>query len=334
MKGIIKCVTGFGLIVLMLLLPVSTSAQEATASARLDTNAMMIGDHVGLQLRFTGPAAASVLWPFLPDTILENINVIGRGVIDTTYSQDKKSVTYTQEINLTCYDSGFYTIPPISFYFNVPPDTNRSELESPMLLLAVHTVQVDTTQAIKPIAGPIRVPITFREMLPWILLALGIVGVALAAIWYIRRRRKREPVFTLKPRIVLLPHEAALREMENLRLKKLWQSGKIKEYYSELTEILRRYIEERFRVPALEQTTAEILDGLMGVGCKGPVLDRLGNLLMKADMVKFAKSTPVASENEGSFNAGLDFIHATISESPATSPLQVSTPEINSGKDA
>ncbi len=288
--------------------------QDVSVSAKLDTNAMLIGDHVGLTLKYTGPAKSQVLWPFMPDTILGSITVIGRGKIDTVYAVDKKSVTYSQQINLTCYDSGFYTFPSIPFKYRMLPDTTGLVSVTTMMLLAVHTVKVDTTLAIKPIIGPLKVPMTFREMLPWILAGLVVLLLIISVIWYLRKRKKQEPIFVLKPKVVLSAHELALQEIEKLRVKKLWQAGKVKEYHSELTEILRKYIEDRFRVPALEQTTMEISLGLKNhSGCSQISLDKLVNLLTLADLVKFAKATPLATENEKSLADGIEFIYETIS---------------------
>jgi len=286
--------------------------QDVIVSAKLDTNAMLIGDHVGLTLKYTGPAKSQVLWPFMPDTILGSITVIGRGKIDTSFAADKKSVTYSQQLNITCYDSGFYTIPSISFKHRMLPDTNGFISTTDMMLLAVHTVKVDTTQAIKPIIGPLKVSISFREILPWILAALAMVVLIIGIIWYFKKRQKKEPIFKLKPRVLLMPHELALQEIEKLRVKKLWQAGKVKEYHSELTEILRKYIEDRFQVPALEQTSAEIVDSLMNnAGCPHQALDKLGSLLILADMVKFAKVQPLPVENEKSLNDGVEFVYET-----------------------
>ena len=309
-------------------------AQQVTVSAKLDTNAMMIGDHVSMTLKYTGPAKSQVIWPFLPDTILQNITVIGRGKVDTTFSSDHKSMTVSQQLNLTCYDSGFYTIPSIPFGYRILPDTARQVSSTPMLLLAVHTVKVDTTQSIKPIAGPLKVPITFREMIPWILLGLAAVLLILAGMWYYRKRKKKEPVFHLKPKVLLPAHELAFQELEKLRLKKLWQSGRVKEYHSELTDIIRRYIENRFHVPAMEQTSAEIMESLHDrPDCPREVLEKLSGTLVLADMVKFAKAQPVATEHEGSFNSGVEFIRATVAATvmAAESP---DTEKINSGADA
>jgi LPXTG-motif cell wall-anchored protein len=303
-----------GLVALILMVFAGSGfAQNVTVSARLDTASMLIGDHVGMKLQFTGPVNARVIWPFIPDTMLSSLQVIGRGKIDTTISASApKTLTLAQEINLTCYDSGFYPIPEIGFQYRIPPDTTLHTIHAEMMTLIVHTVKVDTTQAIKPIKGPMKIPITFREVLPWLLLGLAAALLIAGGIWYWRKRKKNEPVFTLKPRVKLLPHEVALTEMEKLRIKKLWQSGKIKEYHSELTEILRRYIEERFKVPALEQTSAEIMESLSEHGCcETNTIGRLSQVLLLADMVKFAKALPGAAENEKSLTEAVEFVYET-----------------------
>ncbi len=143
--------------------------QNVAVTAKLDTGAMLIGDHVGMTISFTGPVKTQVLWPFIPDTILGNIQVIGRGTIDTAFSTDKLTATYKQFLNLTCFDSGFYNIPSIPFRYRNLPDTSQMMALSDPLMLAVHTMPVDTTKAIKPIKGIMKIPISFREMLPWII---------------------------------------------------------------------------------------------------------------------------------------------------------------------
>jgi hypothetical protein len=192
------------------------------------------------------------------------------------------------------------------------PDTSGIVSVTTMMLLAVHTVKVDTTQAIKPIIGPLNVPLSFREMLPWILAAIAVAALVILGIWYFKKRRRKEPIFVLKPKVVLQPHELALQGIEKLRVKKLWQAGKVKEYYSELTEILRKYIEDKFQVPALEQTSAEITMSLINhPGCSATSLDKLSHLLIMADMVKFAKALPLATENEKSLSDGIEFVYET-----------------------
>jgi hypothetical protein len=287
-------------------------AQSVTVEAHLDTNQALIGDQVALHFTFTGPAGAQILWPRIPDTIFNNLQVIERGKPDTTYSQDRKTATISQRLLLTSFDSGFYSLPPIPFYYRVLPDTTTRVAETRMLLLDVQTVAVDTTRAIKPIKGPVRIPLTFREILPWILLALGIAAVAGFIIYYLRRRKKHEPIFNLIPKVEMKPHEIALAALEELRQKKIWQAGRFKEYHSELTDILRRYIEDRFAVRAMESTTDEILDGLHSGGeVKDDNLRQLRKILILADLVKFAKFLPLGGENEESLDLGTRFVQET-----------------------
>lgn len=284
-------------------------AQQVSVSASLDTNAMLVGDHVGLKLKFSGPANSRVQWPMIPDTILGNITVIGRGKIDTSLSADQRQLVLTQDLNLTCFDSGFYTIPQIPFYYTLLPDTTEERAAAELLMLAVHTIKVDTTQAIKPIIGPENVPITLRELIPYILGTLLVIIIIGGVVWYLRKRRKNQPVLQFIPKVTIPPHEMALQKLESLRAKKLWQSGRIKEYYTELTEVVRSYIEVRYKVPALEQTSSELLDALsVSSDFPGSLKPGLQIILERADMVKFAKALPVATENEGSMQEAVAFI--------------------------
>ncbi len=306
--------------------PLSGYSQQTFVSARLDTSAMLIGDHVGLTITFTGPANAQVMWPIIPDTLLGNIQVIGRGKIDTTVTGNQQ--TLQQFLNLTCFDSGFYTIPRIPIKYRISPDTSLLSAHSSLLTLMVHTLKVDTTLAIKPIKGPMKVPLTFREILPWLLLGLGIILLLTGVIWYLKKRKKHEPIFQLRPRVKLLPHEMALQELEKLRIKKLWQNGRVKEYYTELTDILRIYIESRFLVPAMEQTSAEILHALSD----HPEIprmqwDNLGSVLMLADMVKFAKAQPSHTENDGSLETAIGFVTDTGTASVKNEELEIKNEE-------
>lgn len=297
----------------VLMAAAGTFAQDVKFEAKLDTGAMLIGDHVGLKLSFSGPANTQVLWPSFADTILGNILVIGRSKIDTSLSADKKNLSLHQVINLTCYDTGFYTLPQIPVKYRILPDTNVRTTSSNLMVLMVHTVKVDTTNAIKPIKGPLHIPISFREMLPYILLALALILLVIGIIWYINKRKKNEPLIQLRPKVRLQPHEKALQDLEKLRTKKLWQEGHVKQYYSELTEIIRLYIEQGFEIPAMESTTSEIMEGL---GRKGGFNDtiagRIEYILRLADMVKFAKAIPVPTENEKALEGGIEFVRSTI----------------------
>ena len=286
--------------------------QNFNVKAKLDTNAMLIGDQVNLELSFSFPAQTVVRWPLIPDTILQSIQVINRTKIDTSFSADKKTVTLNQKLLITTFDSGFYTIPPIHFYYQQPPDTTIKFAQTETLLLSVHTVAVDTTKVIKPIKGPLKVPLTFREMLPWLILALLGILIVIAVIYYLRKRKKAEPVFQIRLKPQLLPHEIALSELEKLRVRKLWQEGRVKEYHSELTDILRRYFEKRFSIMAMEMTSNEILDIMENQNLMNQETNaRLSYILTMADLVKFAKMKPLPTENDLSMSNAIAVVNDT-----------------------
>jgi hypothetical protein len=290
----------------------SAVSQTITAMAKLDTNAMLIGDQVKLDMRFSFPKTTLVRWPLIGDTILKGIQVIERSKVDTTISPDKKTVTLHQTLLLTSFDSGFYAIPSLRFFYRQPPDTTIHFAQSDILLLSVHTMAVDTTKAIKPIKDPMKVPLTFREVLPYLLLGILLVLIITAVVYYLKKRKKAEPFFQLRPVVQLPPQEIALAELERLRIKKLWQEGRIKEYHSELTDIIRKYLEGRFTIMAMEMTSMEILHSLKDSNSvSNEPMEKLNYILTLADLVKFAKMLPLPTENDMSMSNAVGFVQET-----------------------
>jgi hypothetical protein len=286
--------------------------QGYKATAKLEPHTILIGDQVNLNLNFSFPSGTQVVWPSIKDTILGNIQVISRTKVDTSWSADKKNLQLRQELRLTCFDSGFYTIPPIRFYYRNLPDTTIRFEQTEIQILTVHTLAIDTTLAIKPIKGPVKIPFSILEYLPWIIAGLLFLAIAGFLIYYLIKRKKGEPIFLLRPSVKYQPHEWALMELEKLRKKKLWQAGKMKEYYTELTDILRKYIEDRFRLMAMESTTGEILEDLEEkIGIQKEFRTTLGKILSMADLVKFAKYMPLPEDHEQSMEDAVDFINKT-----------------------
>jgi hypothetical protein len=128
-------------------------------------------------------------------------------------------------------------------------------------------------------------------------------------LYRLRRRpgEKEEVVSPSRP-----AHVIALEQLGTLKGKKLWQHGHIKQYYSEVTEILRRYFENRFRVMALEETTEEILTGLREISLRPEIIRKAETILTRADLVKFAKSLPAVSEHEETLAAAYAIVETTM----------------------
>jgi hypothetical protein len=287
------------------------SLAQTDAVARLDTNAILIGDQVKLELSFYCPVDYTVKFPQFADTLTGDIEIVKRTDIDSSFNESKTGKYYRQTFTITSFDSGYYVIPPIRFQYKNKEDNLTHFAETDALLLEVHTVQVNMEQDLKDIKGPIDAPFTFREALPYILIFLAVALAAFLLYYFIRKRKKSEPVFRLVSKPKIPAHQIAIDELEALRYKKLWQKGQIKEYHTELVDIIRQYLTGKFEIHALEFTSDEILDAVNGTATNGQAKQKLANTLMMADMVKFAKFQPMPLEHDTSLNNALDFVKET-----------------------
>ena len=292
----------------------SLRAQEVSAVARFDTTDILIGDQIKLNIRFTMPLDYRVIWPFYKDTLARNIEIISMTPVDTMINEAENLVDMLQSITITSFDTGYYYIPPLKFRYQPIDDTAFAVATSIPLYLRVHTMEVDTTQAIMAIKPPLGAPLTFREILPWLLIALAAAALVFIVIYIIRRRKKNQPLFRIRPKLILPPHVVAMNGLESLKGKKLWQAGKVKDYYTELTDIVRVYIEDRFGVQAIEMTTDEILKGMKSTDTDKKSIDNLARTLILADLVKFAKEKPLPLDNDNCMINTIDFVKETRSE--------------------
>lgn len=278
------------------------SSQGVSVKAFSDTTTILIGQQFNLQLQLSHPLSQKINWIDIPDT-LGKLEILQKSKIDTLLG-DASLLTRKQILTITCFDSGFYVIPPFLFSYQQAGDTLTNYAESQPLLITVNTIPVDTTKAIKDIKAPVEVPWTFSDFLPYI------GGVILAAlliwllIYYLRKRKKKE-ILVVSSIPKRPAGDIALEELKILEAEKLWQQGNFKLYHTRLTDILRQYIENRWQITALEQTTDEILESFsrsnQDVSNKMLTTDlheKLKYTLETADLVKFAKSVPVAYENE------------------------------------
>ncbi len=284
-------------------------AQQHGAWSSLDSNAIMIGDQVKYEIGITIPTDNIVTWPLLVDTITSNIEIIKRGSIDTTYLDTDMSLA--QQFTITSFDSGYFTLPSVEFKFKQLDDSAYFTTSTGTLFLQVFVPEVDTSNAFKPLVGPIKEPYTFRELLPWIL-GIGVTLLLMALlIYYMVKRKKDQPVFKRKSKPASPAHIIAINKLEELRLNKVWQSGQLKKYYSELTDIIREYMVNRYHFDAPEMTSFEILTKLHEFEINKDVRSKLDGVLYLSDMVKFAKAVPTALENDLGLTHCVDFVNET-----------------------
>lgn len=284
-------------------------AQKFKAEAYVDTNAILIGDQVSMTLTLIQQFEQGILWPEIGDTITGKIEVLGRSESDTLKRSGDGTIEVAKVYQLTSFDSGYFIIPPLRFT-DVKDTNNFSETEA--ILIEVQTLEVDTTMALKDIKAPLDVPYTWDEFIMHGVVGLTTILVALL-VYLLYRKWKNRPVKVVVEKIIVRdPHLIALEDLNALEQKKLWQQDNIKLYYTELTDIIRTYIENRFEIIAMEMTTDEIMDSIAFVDVSPTCKEKLRQLLMTADMVKFAKSKPIGSEHELCMANAYLFVNETL----------------------
>ncbi len=275
-------------------------------SAQMDAKEATIGDQVRLFLLADfNPATGKLVWPIIPDSF-GSLEVVEKGKIDTNISNGK--TTLKQRILLSAFDSGTYKIP--SLQFAVTPNSGDAYiLTTDSLYLHVNTVAVDTTKEFKPIKGNIKVTTNWRDYIWYIAGGSLLLVLAIIATIIYMKRKPAKPVAKPAPSIPL--QDRMLTLLNELEQKQLWQKGNVKEYYIELTDIVRGYIEERFRTPALELTTDELLSKIAFNKELLPFRELLSNILTTADYAKFAKHQPMPQEHFDAMENAKKFIDTT-----------------------
>ena len=276
-------------LLILLLLPTAMFAQF---SVKVDSTNILIGDQINFSIEaniFEGD-----ILPHFTDTI-GALEIISKSEVDSIKTDEGWQLT--QSYVLTVWDSGVYYIPSVKF----------KSFVSDSIAIIVNTIEMAEDAELKDIKAPIHTPISFEELSPYLLALLILALLIYAIVWYIKKREKAPADIKTVERVIP-PYEIALNELEKLNAKKLWQEDNVKEYYSELSEIIRTYIENGIGTPAMEIPTQEILFQLHQ---KGIDTTKLKELLTRADLAKFAKAKPIQIENEESLKIGYDFIHQT-----------------------
>ncbi len=283
---------------------------QVTASAALERNNLLIGDQVILKLKASQAAGSVVKDPNLSDLEeMEEIEVLN--VSDWDSLQTDSGLLLEKNITITSFDSGYYYIPQIAIPYE--QGGQLREIYTPQLAFAVSTLPPDTLE-LAPIKELIEEPFRLEDLIPLVgsILILGLL--ALLAYYFWKRRKLEEAIVEEVPEIKRPAHEIALERLQALKQKELWQKGKLKAYHSELTYIVREYLENRYEIQALESTTDEILRDLADLGFDPSWRDKLREMLQAADLVKFAKAEPPVEFHDSMWQYADDFVQATKKE--------------------
>ena len=286
-------------------------AQGVEVSAKVQDDHVAVGKPFSLDLTMKVPYGYYVEWnEFATDTLSEQIDILKRSDMQHTADADS-NIIVQQQLTLMTFDTGYVQIPPVGLtYAKSVEDQLRMKAFTDPIQLYSSTITVDTTQAFRPLMQPIEKPVSMKEVFPWILgvLLLALIGLIVWFFWKRRKPRVDENGEPIKGPVTP-PYDKAIGDLESLKQQKLWQVGKVKEYYSGLSDIAREYIEGQFKVNAVEMTTDDILREVQGLNFDHEIYGKLKDTMELSDLVKFAKYTASSLENDNAMSDMTDFVN-------------------------
>lgn len=302
--------------------------RDVAVTAAMDSTEMLMGSVTELNVRVKLPRAFadSVAYIGFPDPAANPESFVSVGGVDyNSLVRDTVSaegtVTYGFKYKVQAFNPCDTIIGP--FAVALPTgDTVRSQV----LPLRVYAVDVDTTtMALMPSDGVARPNTRWHDYIPmWVVWALsGLILVAIAVILIVLlRKNKLQTLIRRKP--VVPPYELAMQGLNALQSKRMAASGHDKEYYTELVDILRRYLQGRFGINAMEMTSTQIMKALKSNSETRLPAERMNDVLRVADFVKFAKERPQVQDNERALADAFDFVESTKPQ-PEPEPDQTNT---------
>ena len=286
-------------------------AQQVEVEGKVADTKVQVGKPFTLDLSLKVPYGWFVEWnDFAQDTLSEQIDILKRGNVERTADADS-NVIVKQQLTLMTFDTGQIVLPSVGLkYAKSFDDPMRLEAFTDPVRLYATTMAVDTTLAYKPIVEPLAAPITMKEVFPWILAVLLAMLLGLGIWLFLKRRKTRvDEDGNVKKGPVIPPYDKAVDELKRLREEKMWQSGKVKEYFSSLTDIAREYIEGQFGLNAVEMTTDDILDEIKPLHFPKETYNKLKDTMEVADLVKFAKYSASTLESDTALGNMTDFVN-------------------------
>jgi len=286
-------------------------AQSVTVDASIDSLQIMIGEQAQIQLQVSMDAKQKAIFPHFKDYLIKGVEILNVAKLDTQYLNNKQRMLITQKYTVTSFDSALYYIPPFSV------TVGSTVYKSKSLALKVFSPRVDASHPERffPQKGVMNPPFVWSDWAGLIFLSILAIPLMFLIIYLIIRFRDNKPIIRhirIEPK--LPPHQQAMNEIERIKTEKIWQKGLSKEYYTELTDTLRTYIQNRFGFNAMEMTSSEIIEKLMEVESKD--INDLRFLFQTADLVKFAKHSPMMNENDSNLLNAISFINETKVDEP------------------
>ncbi|MFA7288731.1 MAG: hypothetical protein WC055_07600 [Melioribacteraceae bacterium] len=283
---------------------ITINAQDITVQSYTDSARYYVGDYIQLHLELKYNKSIKPIIPAVKDSVKE-LEFIKNLPVEK--KEDGDNVIEKHTFIFSKYDSAEIKIPPINIYYTQGKSADQKLTQTREIKLIVNKVLVNADEEIKDVKQPLEISLS-----PWIIVLIVAVILILALLGYYlydRYKKKKANILPEDKPVIIPAYTTALEALQSLEGKKLWQQGLIKEYHTEITEIIRRYIEADFNIPAMEITSGELMMSLSEVITEDKnILESANRFFDNADMVKFAKFNPMAKVNEEMMAQAYDFV--------------------------
>ena len=299
-------------ILLFIITAAARLVPQITVDVKLDSVQFWVGQQDGLELTVSLPTGSKLEMPPIKagTELMPDLEVVEVLMPDTEMLDEGRRMQVHQKYIITAWDSSFYYLPPL------PVRVDGKEYTSKQLALKVYTVDVDTLHAdvFFPPREIMNNPFDWSDWtgILWSILVILLLAAAIAWLWW--RLKTGRPIFRIIRRKVKLPaHQVAMSSILKIKEERKWAEEDSKEYYTQLTDTLRTYIQNRYGFSAMEMTSAEIIERLMQEDDRKK-LDELREIFRTADLVKFAKWTTLLGENDANLVAAIAYVEETKQE--------------------
>lgn len=305
--------------ILIFCLPALPGQSPVRLDSRVEPVQVTVGDLIRLTLTVTADPGVEVDLPE-PDPDMGEFEVLGHEV--TGPVEDDGPRIWTVVYTLALYKTGSFEIPPVAVSYRgegVQAGSVRTQEHS----VRVESTLSDDSKDILDIKGPLEIPRSLWSLWPWFAAALGLAALIFL---YLRRKGGETPsAVSRKPR--LSPYDEAYQALRRLRDSGLLEEGQLKPYFTRLSEIIRRYLERRYLIQAMESTTTQLLDQLRKMSLALDELKLFRDFFPCCDLVKFAKYTPTVPEQERVTELAFRILKVTRPTEPVLPATVESTPE-------
>jgi len=276
--------------------------------AKVDKNKIMIGDLIQYSIVVTRDENVNVEMPDLG----ANLGAFEiRDYSDPEPEKRNGEIIQRREYSISTYDIGDYEIPPVTVQYSVGGDSVWKELTTENIKITVESLKPSEAGDIRDIKPPLEIERDWMRIIRFVAAGVIIVLIGILVFIYIKRRREGKSFLPYREKPKRPPHEIALEELEQLLDEQLLEQGQIKQFYIRISEIIRRYIEGRFFIVAIEMTTTQLIDNMNEAEIEHEDIRLVEDFLMQCDLVKFAKYIPTSEENQKVIDQAFELINKT-----------------------